>query len=87
MSESGLHGEKRNDNFSGSLLWLLAQQPKALYRKLVERSGTVQIARGRRIVVTFDCRSHNSILREAQLDETCSAIPWLSKHRVEFSYA
>jgi len=61
-------------------------KPKALYRKFVETSGTVEIAAGRRIVVTFDRRSHNPILREAVLDEACPEIPWLSNHRLEFLY-
>lgn len=59
---------------------------KSVYRKFVETSGTVEIAGGRRIVVYFDRRSHNPILREAELDKDCPAIPWLSNHRVEFVY-
>lgn len=62
-------------------------KPKALYRKFVETSGTVEIASGRRIKITFDRRSHNPILREARLDEPCPPIPWLSNHRVEFLYS
>lgn len=62
-------------------------KPKALHRKFVETSGTVEIASGERIIVTFDRRSHNPILREARLDERCPLIPWLSNHRLEFLYA
>lgn len=61
-------------------------QPKALYRKFVETSGTVGIASGRRIVVTLDRRSHNPILREAELDKECPKIPWLKNHTLEFAY-
>ena len=53
----------------------------------IPTTATVEIARGRRILVTFDRRSHNPILREARLDERCPPIPWLSNHHVEFSYA
>lgn len=61
-------------------------QPKALYRKFVETSGTVEIAPDHRIVVTFDRRSHNPILREAELDQARPKIPWLANHRLEFLY-
>lgn len=61
-------------------------KPKALYRKFVETSGRVEIASGRRILVTFDRRSHNPILREAELDKARPKIPWLSNHRLEFLY-
>ena len=61
-------------------------KPKALYRKFVETSGAVEIESGRRIVVYFDRRSHNPILREAQLDKECPNIPWLPNHHMEFVY-
>lgn len=59
-------------------------KPKALYRKFVETSGAVEMEAGGRIVVYFDRRSHNPILREAQLDSP--KIPWLSNRRLEFVY-
>jgi hypothetical protein len=62
-------------------------RPKALYRKFVETSGAVEIEAHRRIVVYFDRRSHNPILREAQLDKERPIIPWLGNHRLEFVYA
>ena len=78
----------------GCYRWLATQlhgfgpaKAKSVYRKFVETSGVVEIEAGRRIVVYFDRRSHNPILREAQLDKDCPAIPWLSNHRVEFVYA
>lgn len=61
-------------------------KPKALYRKFVETSGTVEIEEGHRIVVYFDRRSHNPILREAELDQDRSKIPWLANRRLEFVY-
>jgi hypothetical protein len=61
-------------------------KPKQLYRKFVETAGAVEIERGRRIVVYFDRRCHNPILREAELDKDCPRIPWLYNYRVEFAY-
>jgi hypothetical protein len=61
-------------------------KPKSVYRKFVETSGAVEIERGRRIVVYLDRRSHNPILREAQLDQSSPKIPWLANYRLEFVY-
>ena len=79
---------------NGCYRWLASQlhgfdqsKPKALYRKFVETSGAVEIEAGRRIVVYLDRRSHNPILREAQLDKEHPKIPWLANHRIEFVYA
>ncbi len=79
---------------NGCYRWLASQlhgydqsKPKALYRKFVETSGAVEIEAGRRIVVYFDRRSHNPILREAQLDKGNTKLPWLANHRLEFVYA
>lgn len=63
-----------------------AAKPKSVYRKFVETSGAVEIAAGRRLVVSLDRRSHNPILREAELDKDCPRIPWLANHRLEFVY-
>jgi hypothetical protein len=78
---------------NGCYRWLANQlhgfgnaKPKQLYRKFVETSGTVEIASRRRIVVNFDRRSHNPILREAQLDAQSTKIPWLAGHHLELVY-
>lgn len=78
---------------NGCYRWLANQllgfdqsQPKGLYRKFVETSGVVEVASGRRIVVTFDRRSHNPILHESQLDKDGVKIPWLANHRLDFVY-
>lgn len=78
---------------NGCYRWLASRlkgfdhsKPKALYRKFVETSGAVEVETGRRIVVYFDRRSHNPILREAQLDSQCSRIPWLANRSLEFVY-
>jgi hypothetical protein len=79
---------------NGCYRWLAMQlhgfenaKPKQLYRKFVETSGAVEFETGRRMVVYFDRRSHNPILREAQLDRGNPKIPWLAGHRLEFDYA
>jgi len=77
----------------GCYRWLATQlhgygqaKPKSVYRKFVETSGALEIEKGRRIVVYFDRRCHNPILREAQLDKEPVHIPWLSNLRLEFVY-
>ncbi len=78
---------------NGCYRWLASRlkgfekaKPKQLYRKFVETSGAVEIERGRRIVVYFDRRCHNPILREAELDKDCPPIPWLYNYRLHFVY-
>ena len=78
---------------NGCYRWLARQlksfdtaKPKQLYRKFIETGGQIEVASGRRLVVTFDRQSHSPILREAALDRDCPAIPWLEGYRVEFNY-
>ncbi len=78
---------------NGCYRWLASQlhgfdkaKPKQLYRKFVETAGVIEIQSGQRIVVYFDRRSHNPILREAQLDKDAPVIPWLENHRLKFVY-
>jgi hypothetical protein len=59
--------------------------PKQLYRKFVETAGVVEI-QPERIVVHFDKRCHNPILREAALDQPSQGIPWLRNLPVVFQY-
>jgi hypothetical protein len=60
-------------------------KPKQLYRRLVETGGVVEV-QAERIVVHFDKRCHNPVLREAALDADCPAIPWLGDRPVAFEY-
>lgn len=78
---------------NGCYRWLARQlkgfdkaKPKQLYRKFVETGGQVEVAPNRRLIITFDRRSHNPILREAALDQTTQRIPWLKNYRIEFRY-
>jgi hypothetical protein len=59
--------------------------PKKVYRKFVETGGQVEV-QSDRILVRFDKRSHNPILREAELDQGCPPIPWLGDRPVAFAY-
>jgi hypothetical protein len=59
--------------------------PKQLYRRFVETRGVVEVEEAR-VVVRFDRRSHNPILREAALDRDGLPIPWLQNRLVAFIY-
>ena len=79
---------------NGCYRWLARQlkgfdkaKPKQLYRKFVETGGQVEVAPNRRLIITFDRRSHNPILREAAIDQNSQRIPWLKNYRIEFCYA
>jgi hypothetical protein len=78
---------------NGCYRWLAHQlkgfeqaKPKQLYRKFIETGGQVEVRPNRRILVTFDRRSHNPILREAALDQDSPPIPWLRNCSVAFAY-
>jgi hypothetical protein len=60
-------------------------KPKQEYQRFVETGGVVE-TQSDRIVVRFDKRAHNPILRAAALDRDCPPIPWLGGLRVEFEY-
>src|SRR5262249_51655221 len=60
---------------NGCYRWLAGQlkgfdkaKPKQLYRKFVETGGVIEVTPHRTLLVTFDRRSHNPIVREAALD-------------------
>lgn len=59
--------------------------PKRLYRKFVETGGAIEI-REDRIVVHFEKRCHNPLLREAELDQPPTRVPWLGDRLVCFHY-
>jgi hypothetical protein len=52
----------------------------------VATSGVVAVE-AERVVVHFDRRSHNPILREAALDSRGPAIPWLGNKTLAFAFA
>jgi len=76
----------------GCYRWLAARlrgfekaKPKQWYRRFVETGGVVEVE-ANRVVVRFDKRSHNPILREAALDRDCPGIPWLHNRPIVFEY-
>ena len=76
----------------GCYRWLANQlrgfdkaKPKQLYRRFVETGGVVEV-QAERIVVSFDKRCHNPVLREAALDADGPPIPWLGNRPVTFTY-
>ena len=78
---------------NGCYRWLASRlkgfekaKPKQLSRKFIETSGTIEVIPNRRLLVTFDRRCHNPILREAALDKDGPPIAWLKRHRIEFDY-
>jgi hypothetical protein len=77
---------------NGCYRWLGAQlrgyedmSPKKLYRRFVETGGVVEI-RPDCILVNFDRRSHNPVLREAGLDKEPVPIAWLGDRPVKFTF-
>jgi hypothetical protein len=60
-------------------------KPKQEFQRFVATGGVVEIQR-ERVVVRFEKRAHNPILREAALDRDCPPIPWLGGLRLAFQY-
>jgi hypothetical protein len=78
---------------NGCYRWLGRQLPsyektsaKQLYRNFVETAGVVE-ANAERIVVRFDKRAHNPILRQARVDRDGHRVPWLHGRPVVFEFA
>jgi hypothetical protein len=59
--------------------------PKQLYRRFVETAGTV-VTEADRVVVQFERRCHNPILREAARDRDRTPVPWLRGRPITFVY-
>jgi len=77
---------------NGCYRWLASRlrgfdkaKAKQLYRRFVETAGVVEV-QADRLVVHFDKRSHNPILREGALDRDCPVVPWLRNLPVAFEY-
>jgi hypothetical protein len=60
--------------------------PKQVYRKFVEAAGVVEV-QSDRVIVHFDKRAHNPILRQAELDREPVLVPWLYGRQMTFEYA
>jgi hypothetical protein len=59
--------------------------PKQLYRRFVATSGVLEIETDK-LVVHFDKRSHNPVLREAAIDRDCPPLGWLGNRPIVFRY-
>jgi hypothetical protein len=59
--------------------------PKQLYRLFVETGGDVRTTEDE-LIVRFEKRSHNPILREAAWDREATPIPWLGDRRIRFLF-
>ncbi len=77
---------------NGCYRWLARQirgfakaAPKQLYRRFVETGGLVTTT-DEGVVVRFDRRCHNPLLREAALDRVPIPIPWLRGRSITFVY-
>ena len=77
---------------NGCYRWLASRlkgfhqaKPKDLYRKFVATAGDLTVT-PERILVHFDRRSHNPILRESNLDRDGPPIPWLGHRQLVFTY-
>lgn len=77
---------------NGCYRWLGRQLPnydkaaaKQLYRTFVETAGVVEV-QAERLVVHFDRRSHNPILREATRGSADHPIPWLQNRSLVFEF-
>jgi hypothetical protein len=78
---------------NGCYRWLGAQlrgyenaAPKQLYRRFVETAGSIEI-QPKEIQVRFERRSHNPVIREANLDHASRPIPWIGNRRIKFAFA
>ena len=59
--------------------------PKQLYRLFVATQGLITTT-DRELIVRFERRSHNPILREAALDRDRTPVPWLGGRRIRFVF-
>ena len=73
--------------------WLASQlkgfgtaKPKQISRKFIEASGEVEVRPNRTLLVTFDRRCHNPILKEAALDKNRTSIPWIGGLKIKFDF-
>jgi hypothetical protein len=60
-------------------------KPKQLFRRFVETAVLVEVGADR-VVVHFDKRCHNPLLKEAGLDQDCPPIPWHRQLPISFQY-
>lgn len=55
--------------------------PQKIFRKFVNTQGRIEITR-KEVVVRFEKRAHNPILKEAHFEQPSAPVPWLQRKRV-----
>jgi hypothetical protein len=59
--------------------------PQTLFRKFVNTPGRIEITQ-EEVVVYFEKRSHNPILKEAGFDKITPPVPWLNNKPVRLQF-
>ena len=59
--------------------------PETLFRRFVNTKGRIEIHR-REVVVYFDKRTHNPILKEAGFEQRTARVPWLNGRSVRIEF-
>jgi len=59
--------------------------PQTLFRRFVNTQGRIEI-QPREVVVYFEKRTHNPVLREASFEEPSAPIPWLNGRSVRLQF-
>ena len=59
--------------------------PDTLFRRFVSTKGRIEIHR-RDVVVYFDKRTHNPILKEAGFEQRTARVPWLNGRSVRIEF-
>lgn len=59
--------------------------PLTLFRRFVATQGRIEI-QGREIIVSFEKRTHNPILKEAGFEQPTGRIPWLGGRSVRMVF-
>jgi hypothetical protein len=60
--------------------------PQTMFRKFGNTQGHIHITE-KHVVVRFEKRAHNPILKEAGFNRTTPPVPWLNNRSVDFQYA
>ena len=59
--------------------------PQTLFRRFVNTQGRIKI-RGREVVISFEKRTHNPILKEAGFERPTAAVPWLAGRSIRMQF-
>ena len=59
--------------------------PQKIFRKFVNTPGRIEVTR-KEIVVHFEKRAHNPVLKQALFDQPTAPVPWLTRKRVRLEF-